>query len=341
MKLFLVAFSLLVAGLFGLSDASNFDRINAHLTKELRINDIEANMDSARKLLKREVNSCFPLKYHFVRDLETFLSLGSIKDLDNKCDRRAYEILHNVGEATGVRGYSPLRNLGLLSRVNYIVNKLSMDHYELCKDVYPVTFAAKYAQLNGIELTFIDEWAKTLHRQSWPYASDRTQDLYQLESSIYSALIHREDLDMAKLRSEGPILLEKLAKKANDPDVVYARMRRGTDKLPIIEKEIRSLINKYLLLPCKHYADELGLDVFLPWEYDLLMVDPSKRFDAFGVARDSRKELRDAYIGFIKFGMCKTILANEAGVISAILDELKWLSYKNYKNRVRTISKPD
>jgi len=326
MKLNQILSGLLVAGLVSCSSGMPLDEINEHLTDTVKSNDIGANMDSVRKLIMLRKASRSSRHSRNVIQLEHFLALDALKDLDNKCGGRSYEILYDVGRDTGMRGYAQLEKLEDLNRVDYIVNKLSMDHYELCKDVYPVAFAAKYPKLDETKMAQLEEWAKVVFRQKWPFLSSDGLNQNELEHSISSALLLREDVNLEELSKEAPALLEKLAEEANDPDVVYLKTRFSeteADMLPMKEKKVWSLIDKYLLTPCEYFSKELGSDVFLPWELDLLMVEPVKRFESSKVSQGLNKELRDAYVGFIKFGMCKTIIAKGYDVIEGILGEFK------------------
>lgn len=281
-----------------------YQRINNYLVDKLGENDdAKDNMVEALRWVDVLEKTRFkdPNLLRALKQLTALTKIGG----ENMCTRNAYGILRKNDLATQGRAHKRQTKLGALRRVDKIVYHYSIQHAIDCYRHYPRKFAQKRAQLDQVQMSYVeplfDHVFQTVLRPASVmgfFANPNFKnniDPTELVRDITS--LDRDDVAEATLMK-----LRFYAR--NDPDSKYLEHVNDdrSGKYIINETKVKELYEKYIVKPCEHYIEQLGFDVFIPMRFDLMMLEPEDRYQ---LKDDQTIEF---YVGYAKFRACNLLV---------------------------------
>jgi len=304
---------------------SELQSLNNYLVDKVDSQAIEANMKAVKELFTNKCGSCFPFKRDSTSSLRKFVALDTIKDLENQCDRTSYSILLDICRTNDFKVQKRLGNGQTLSRIDSILLEYSTRHAERCKSVYPVAFENKLNQLDKTQLHRVETHANIVMRNARfllasgkPYRVDEYLREHELDYMGYHSQF--------KYCRGSYEALSLLANKEQDPRArsltkVVLDERKGVPRVD--EPMIEALAKTYLFEPCQYYVNELGLDVFEPFEFDLKVrgSDVGNESDA---NLEQGSQLHNFYAGLVRYKFCKRLLSEKESVKRSLVKCIKY-----------------
>jgi len=306
-KLPLLALGLLAVSVSAKADPrSELKELNSFLVDQVSSPTIEDNMSATRGLLAKRTSSFLPFKRGSTGTLQKFVALDTIKYLENKCDRESYSILLDICQANDFKGHMRPRHGTALSRIDSIILEYSTQHAEECKDIYPVVFEVKYKELDKIQLHRVETHANFVMHNFWPTFNGPYRNERDFRDGVLASIRFRPKY---RFRHASCQALSFLANEAKDPEATSLEngILDERDGIWRVDKpKIATLAKTYLFGPCQDYVEELGPDIFEPFQFDLDVINGSRSYNLDSLKPGS--QIYNFYSGLARYKFCKELL---------------------------------
>lgn len=278
-----------------------YDEINQFLVDHVNVLDAEANVKAARDWLNSGAAKHDP---KLEDALKMFISMGDIMSGNEKCGKKAYEILVQNDRETDKHSHA---RLDTLNRVERVINHYNSLNSRECSYEYPLMYEKIYQTLDEAMIKRVEEYANEV---AIHMLIGITVGTNFLNRDIYRQRI----TDSSQM---GNILTSA---------IIQGLEREGN---PDKASTLKSQINKFILEPCAYYDQHLGEEIFLPAGYSFMW--------NFGV---QNKE-QHFYTGFARYRICQFTVDNqdllEGSVNEAVQSMSQLCKSKEGKNSTRCL----
>lgn len=286
----------------GLYYQSTYAEINNYLVDHVETDDVKSNMIEALKWYDAEVSKKSMFNRAIVEALKQFTSLTKIGP-DNQCNRNTYAILLKNDRATKRKTHKQPSKLGLMKRIEKVVYEYSMNHAIDCVPRYPTLLKEKLAKLDQDKVQRAENFVDNIiDGFRW---SDKK---FKNENKRYAIYTLVKSLKSISNKKTSKIALDRLNEYArDDPDRKFLKKVLNEKKgvMEIRKDKVGSLVDQYLIAPCRYYVEQLGLSVFIPANYDLIMLELQDRY------KEEDDEALEFLLGWSRYHICSVLIEKD------------------------------
>lgn len=286
---------------------AGYGRINRYLVARVDTDEAEPNMESALEWFNEQKGkrtsflSTVPMS-----DLKRFTALQQVMD-HAKCNGRDYEILNSNDKAVGLT--ESVYHERALRRIDKVILEIFKDHARKCYGIYLENYNEKKRALKGPAAEYVVNLAHSIlekNRLKTPI------NVYYSSSFLFSRYIAR-GFKIADATGRDCLRTAIISNAQGDPDVQCLQSRLdGRDSVKAAHREdIKKLVEKYLIAPCKPFVAELGPDLFTPATLD------------FKFYHELEQSNRNFYFTWVSFILCRTITENEKLVLADVISSVE------------------
>lgn len=280
---------------------SHYSRLNTYLIQRVDNDEIGPNIEAATAWLKEQENVKQPfLSKVPIEDLKKFTALQQVIE-DTKCDHTAYEIMR-----ANVNAVSLSRNA--VRRIDKLILKIFTDHVMKCKSVYPTIYQTKKAQLDENVFARVKKLAtNVMNLDVFSGRSSFDNERLSPHNLFHEYIKHRLSARKSFVRL-GYALKDTITDNVT-LDLLYSRRvpSKHTGRRVVDKDKTKDLVNKFVIEPCKQYEAEMGPDLFIPAEFDMVL--------HFELDNDNR----DYYLGWSYFKICEALTSDESEVFDEVI----------------------
>lgn len=274
---------------------AHYDELEKYLVANVNTDAVEPNLEAAAKLLKAQKNKFSSQQVVPNGDLADFTSMQHAVDGTN-CDFEAKQSLQINRVALAMYGFSsPVR------RVEKVFDEILTNHAIKCLEVYPKIFSEKKQEIGETVFKRVEEMVGAIIKEDLLSPGNRR---FHTEIEPYGLLDHYaitvNPLDIRKFVGLRSALRPRLAKK------LFSGGRNGEPQLSG-KNRIKELVEEYVMTPCWIYESEVGKDLFIPAEFDAKVYNKLE------------DDMKDFYLGWSYYKICRAILANKSVVYDAAI----------------------
>lgn len=296
------------------SKDKNLVKINEYLTQNVKTDNIEENLQKANELLKlEERKNSLLFNRGFVKALQRFVKLNQIKG-DNKCNMNSYSILFENNESSlGGQLHKVASEISQksMNKLQTIIYKQSLDHALECQEVY---FREYTKLLSEIDLNLIKKVRVFQDNLFGEFLFNRGK--FQDDTPKSELIATMNQLNGLKSKKVAHIAYDSIEELAhNDPDKKYLKVVFENKDIVLRSDKVKELFVKYLIEPCEYFTKEFD-KIFVPYEYDRLMLEPAKRQQQQQqtLGGKSEEELK-FFVTLSRHKLCKLLVENERTVL--------------------------
>lgn len=277
---------------------SQYALINRGLVRAVNSTAVKPNMAVLRQWLSRERQSLNLFNRPLVAALEQLVSLED-QMKRKRCVRDSYAVLYRNHRATVNRAHKAPSLLRPLRRVDALVYQFALKHSIDCFRQHPRNYAAL--------------------RES----ALRPADRHAVESFMDALIGNPNAVERGEIRAVSGKRAAALAYSsiswhgAEDPDLRFlgpvVDERRGRPHID--SAAVRSLLQKYLVEPCRAFVAVFGPNVYQPAIFDLQMLEPEDRYRP-----NSRLMVRFLH-SWLHYRLCNSLIKRDEPALAADLVE--------------------
>ena len=201
------------------------------------------------------------------KPLALFASQRILTD-EGSCNAKGLEILQNNSAAAG-----GLVRYGIRP-IDKVIQEFARRHAKICAPVYPKQFVQIRSKLDEDLFAKVRLFAESMIRHGFDYGD------YPLTigaSSLLAAL-NQGSINWIRQMDGRP----GRRNATDEASIMYEILESESDlhpgQLPLLGRErVEQLFDEHLVKPCEHYANEIGLDIYLPAEFDAITKLDSKQ----------------------------------------------------------------
>lgn len=295
--------------------------MNRNLIGSVASNSAAANLAKAREWLESERSSGVNWFRNraTVDALEQFTNLTLVDNELLRCSWEAFRILWRNDKATEGRAHKPPSQIDEFRRIDSVVHEVMLRHAINCLPVYPKRFACLKLQLDQDNLKLANAFADKL------LANNNCGQLNEVSSQKCRKI--RGDLGDAQLAYEH---IERWLAAGGDSAFADANRQflgrvpdERSGKLVVNVEQVRKLLDRFVLAPCREFSRTLGPSVFIPARFDALSLEREDRY----LPTDS--SMADFLSGWLRFRLCESLNEQTTSALSKSL--VRFIEAKKFK----------
>lgn len=208
---------------------ASYKQINYHLCDNVDNDDIDANMQEAKRWYDEEVSKS--TDDEMKKALEIFIAMTE----PEYCTEKSYKVLQSNDWLDGYRAREAYRDDSLLvaTRVDLLVNHFATEHAEKCREFFVKKLQEGYETMDKLSKKRAHKFADKLYLE--------TDDKHRLNNLEHARVTYDVVKRLSADYPEGECL-------KGSPDRRVGRKILETEK-------VASLFNKYLVEPCQKLVD--------------------------------------------------------------------------------------
>lgn len=293
----------------------NYWKINDLLAENVDSENVAENVEWLWQWLEvEEQKGDQAANQSLLKALRTLIKLGQLNDLSNMCNMDSYSLLVATNRASGGRVHKLASELPeSLTRLEQIVYKQSLNHAIECQKVYPRKYEKLFHELDPNQVRKVRLFQDNLLSE-FLFARGKLQD-----GTPKSDIIHTIS-QFKSLRGEktAHIAYDTIEELAHDnPDRKYLKLVLEHHNVLLRSDKLKELFVEYLVEPCKYFVSELD-QLFVPYNYDLLMLEPEQKFEP-----KCEQEFK-FFLTLSRYNLCKLLLDHDQ---HQLLENVKAVAY--------------
>lgn len=248
---------------FDLTD--EYRDLNSLLKQKTDETNPESNFEAALQIKELNLEAKTNAQRNMLEAVELFLALKTISRDGNDCNPNAANIIEQNSRATDRKAL--LEGGGDLDRIAGIVGAVARHHARECQSIYEMKFNDIFKGMDELKKSRVSEFLHDLIE--WAISDKYESNVSKSEAQRYYNIVSWRINPSRKLFSPSYLYgtLKKVAE--DDTESIYlepvdkSRKKEGA----FVSDKFHSLYEKYFVLPCEHYKQELGAQVFDQKDY--------------------------------------------------------------------------